>query len=418
MTVTPKDIRLAAELISGKVVETPCSLSRKLSHLTGAQVVLKLENRQFTGSFKDRGALVKLLSLTKGQRDAGVIAMSAGNHAQAVAYHAQSLDIPSVIVMPRFTPNIKVERTRSFGAEVILHGQGLDDASAFTQTLIQQRGLHLIHPYDDEQIIAGQGTIAIEMLSAFPDLDMLVVPVGGGGLISGNAIAAKSVHPNIEIIGVQASRFPAMLQAIRGERIVCGSATIAEGIAVNQPGQLTLPIVRELVDEILVVDEEDIEEAVRLLLEMEKTVVEGAGAAGLAAIVKYPHRFRGRQVGLILCGGNIDLLILSSIIQRGLVRSGRLVRLRVEVRDVPGALAEVTKCLGEVDANIVEVQHQRAFTSLPLQSADVEFVLMTRGLEHLQKIIKTLDDGGFNPSLLHVDTKAPIGHEPKGTLNR
>jgi threonine dehydratase len=414
MAITLEEIRHAAELIRGKVVETPCPRSHKLSELTGAQVVLKLENLQFTGSFKDRGALVKLLSLTREQRAAGVIAMSAGNHAQAVAYHAQSLGIPAVIVMPRHTPNVKVAHTRAFGAEVILHGEGLAEAGDFARTLVRERGLHLVHPYDDERIIGGQGTIALEMLSAHPDLDVLVVPVGGGGLISGNAVAAKALRPELQVIGVQAARFPAMLQAMRGEPITCGTATIAEGIAVKQPGRLTLPIVRKLVDDMLLVEEDVIEEAVRLLLETEKTVVEGAGGAGLAAVLKYPHRFVGRKVGLILCGGNIDLLILSSIIQRGLVRSGRLVRLRLEVRDVPGALAEVATLLGEVHANIVEVQHQRAFTSLPLQSAEVEFVLMTRGLDHLQQIIAALDNGGYKPRFVQLEPEAAARTETQG----
>ena len=395
MTVTLKDIRQAAEAIRGSIIETPCTPSRLLGEITGAEVILKFENLQFTAAFKERGALFKLLSLTAAQRDQGVIAMSAGNHAQGVAYHAQRLSIPAVIVMPRSTPNVKVEHTRAFGAEVILEGEGFDDASAFAQRLGRERGLHLVHPYDDEKIIAGQGTVALEMLAAHPDLDMLVVPVGGGGLISGVAIAAKGVRPEIRIIGVEAARFPSMLQALQGLPIECGASTIAEGIAVKQPGRLTQPIVRELVDEILLVDESEIEEAVLLLLEVEKTVVEGAGAAGLAALLKHHDIFAGRKVGLILSGGNIDLLILSSIIQRGLARSGRLVRLRVGVRDQPGSLAEVTRTIGEAGGNIVEVHHQRAFSNLPLQSAEVEFVLQTRGLAHLRQIVDSLQAAGY-----------------------
>lgn len=403
MTVTFDDIQAAAALIRGQVMHTPCSASRKLSDLSGAEVYLKYENLQFTGSFKERGALVKLLSLTPSERQHGVIAMSAGNHAQAVAYHAQQLGIPAVIVMPRFTPHVKVERTRAFGAEVILHGQGLEDAAALTQQLIQDKGWTPVPPYDDPKIMAGQGTIAGEMLSAVPDLEMLVVPVGGGGLIAGNAVAAKTLSPGLRVVGVQTERFPAMRQALQNQAIVCGNSTIAEGIAVKQPGRLTVPIVRTFVDDILLVDEDDIERAVQLLLSLEKTVVEGAGAAGLAAILKHRERFAGRKVGLVLSGGNIDLLILSSIIQRSLVRTGRLVRLQVEVRDVPGSLAEVTRLLGEVDANIVEVHHQRAFTSLPLQSAEVEFVLLTRGLGHLRQIMTTLLEAGHKVHAHHID---------------
>jgi len=403
MTVTFDAIQAAADLIRHHVVHTPCSPSRKLSDLTGAEVWLKCENLQFTGSFKERGALVKLLSLTPSERQQGVIAMSAGNHAQAVAYHAQQLGLSAVIVMPRFTPHVKVERTRAFGAEVILHGQGLDEAAALTQQLVQDKGWILIPPYDDAHIIAGQGTIAGEMLQVIPDLEILVIPVGGGGLIAGNAVAAKALSSTLRVVGVQTERFPAMRQAVQGQAIVCGTATIAEGIAVKRPGRLTVPIVREFVDDILLVDEDDIERAVQLLLSLEKTVVEGAGAAGLAALLKYGEQFAGRKVGLILSGGNIDLLILSSIIQRSLVRTGRLVRLQVEVRDVPGSLAEVTRLLGEVDANIVEVHHQRAFTSVPLQTAEVEFILLTRGLGHLRQIMTTLRSAAYKVHAHHID---------------
>ena len=395
MTITLQDIRDAAVTIRGQIVETPFAHSRTLSGITGAEVFIKFENLQFSGSFKERGALVKLLSLSPEQREKGVIAMSAGNHAQAVAYHARRLGIPAVIVMPRFTPNLKVEHTRTLGAEVILHGEGFDEASVLAHKLAHEKDLFLVHPYDDKKIIAGQGTIAIEMLGAAPNLEILVVPIGGGGLISGIAIAAKGIKPSIEIIGVEVSRFPSMHHSLEGIPVKCGKFTIAEGIAVKEPGRLTLPIVKEFVDEVLLVDEGDIEEAVLLLLEVEKTVAEGAGAAGLAALITCRERFRGRKVGLILSGGNIDLLVLSSIIQRGLVRSGRLVRLRVEVRDFPGALAEVTTRIGSVDANIVDVSHQRAFTHLPLQSAEVEFVLQTRGLDHVKKVLDSLTAAGY-----------------------
>ncbi|AFY36879.1 L-threonine ammonia-lyase [[Leptolyngbya] sp. PCC 7376] len=395
MTVTLQDIRKAAEIIHERVSNTPCRQSRSLSELVGTEVVLKFENLQFTGSFKERGALVKLLSLNAAQREKGIVAMSAGNHAQAVAYQSKQLGIPATIVMPKFTPNIKVERTRAFGAEVIFHGDTLDDSIMLGQKLAHEQGLQTVHPYDDERIIAGQGTITLEMLTVYPELDVLLVPVGGGGLIGGNAIAAKSIKPEIKIIGVQTQRFPSMFRALQGELAVCGSSTIAEGIAVKSPGQLTLPIAREWVNEILLVSEAEIENAVRFLLEREKTVVEGAGAVGVAALMKYGDRFSDQSVGIILSGGNIDLPILSRIVQRGLVRSGRLVRLDVDVKDLPGGLAGVSQCIGDAGANIIEVQHQRAFTSLPLQSVNIQFVLQTRGTEHLQQIIAALLEQGY-----------------------
>jgi threonine dehydratase len=400
MTVNLQDIVHAADAITGQVDKTPCVYSRLLSGITGAEVVLKYENLQLTGSFKARGALVKLLALTPTQREKGVIAMSAGNHAQAVACHAQQLHIPAVIVMPRYTPNTKVEQTRSFGAEVMIEGENLEEASEVAQRVALERDLQLVHPYNDECIIAGQGTVALEMLEIHPDLDMLIVPVGGGGLIAGCAVAAKGIRPSIQIVGVQTERFPAMTQALEGVPIECGTSTIAEGIAVKRPGKLTLPIIRDLVQKMLLVNEDDLEQAVLLLLKEEKTVVEGAGAAGLAALMTDGEYFAGKHVGIILSGGNLDFLILSSIIQRGLVRSGRLIRLQVELRDVPGALTVVSQCISQTDANIVEVHHQRAFTHLPLQSAEVEFVLLTRGLGHIQEIIKILNAEGYKPHLM------------------
>ena len=409
-------IRQAAQTVHSQITPTPCRYSRQLSELTEATVFFKYENLQYTGSFKERGALVKLLSLTETQRKQGIIAMSAGNHAQAVAHQAELLAIPAVIVMPCFTPYVKVERTRSFGAEVIFHGETLDDSIILGKQIAQERNLNIVHPYDDPKIIAGQGTIALEIMKDHPDLEVLIVPVGGGGLISGNAIAAKSLNPHIQILGVQTQRFPAMAQALRGEPSTCSNSTIAEGIAVKTPGNLTLPIIRELVDEILLVDEDEIEEAVRLLLELEKTVVEGAGAAGLAALIKYRvrerdyrrslaggealrDRFAGRKVGIILSGGNIDLPILSAIVQRSLVRSSRLVRLEVEIRDIPGALAEVSGLISKTGANIVDVRHHRAFTCLPLQSAELELVIMTKGVSHLQQIIDSLTHAGYTTHL-------------------
>jgi len=399
MTVTIDTIREAAAAIAHGIEKTPCERSHTLSEITGADVILKFENHQFTGSYKDRGALFKLLSLTATQRAAGVVAMSAGNHAQSVAYHAQRLGVPATIVMPRSTPNVKVERTRAFGAEVVLRGTGLDESRAFMQDLARERGYEIVHPYDDEKVIAGQGTVALEIFETFPDLEVLIVPVGGGGLISGNAVAAKALSRHVEIIGVEAARFPSMLQVLRGMPVKCETSTIAEGIAVTEPGRLTVPIVRELVNDIVTAEEDEIEAAVLLLLEVEKTVVEGAGAVGLAAMLHDRERFRNRKVGLILSGGNIDLLILSSIIQRGLVRSGRLVRLIVGLPDLPGALAEVSRLLGESNANIIEVLHQRAFTNLSLRQVEVEFVVQTLGKDHIRRIVDMLEQANYSVRL-------------------
>lgn len=403
MAVSLQDIRNAAAAIAGAVIATPCLQSRTLSGIAGAQVWLKFENQQFTASFKERGALNKLLSLAKEERSAGVIAVSAGNHAQGVAYHASRLDIPAVIVMPRFTPNVKVEQTRAFGAEIILHGENFDEAKAHAMQVMAARRLTLVHPYDDEKIIAGQGTIGLEMLQAVPELDVLLVPVGGGGMIAGIAIAARGIKPDVRIVGIETRRFPSMACALKGAKPEFGTNTIAEGIAVKQPGGITLGIVRKAVDEILLVDEGDIEEAMLLLLEIEKTVVEGAGAVGLAGLLKYRDRFAGRNVGLVLSGGNIDPLTLADIIERGMVRSGRLTRLQVQLRDLPGALAKVTACLAEANANIEEVHHERAFTHSPVQSADVDFVLQTRGHEHVREIIAALAAAGFQARLHHSD---------------
>ena len=395
MTISAASIHAAAALLADQVIDTPCRYSRTLSGITGAEVYLKFENLQFTASFKERGALIKLLSLSQEERAAGVLAVSAGNHAQGVAYHARRLGIRAVIVMPRHTPHVKVEHTRAFDAEVILAGDSFDDAKAHGLALAAERKLSLVHPYDDERVISGQGTVALEMLAREPALEVLVVPVGGGGLIAGMAIAAKAAKPGIELYGVETESFPSMYCALRGEAPRCAANTIADGIAVREPGALTLPIVRELVSGMLLVGEGEIEHAIVLLLEVEKTVVEGAGAAGLAALLAQPERFRGRRVGIVLSGGNIDPLMLSVIIERGMVRAGRLTRLTVELRDLPGALATVTACLAEANANIEEVHHQRAFTNLPLQTAAVDFVLQTRGREHVEEIIGALRAAGF-----------------------
>lgn len=388
-------IRAAASRLEGQVLRTPCVESRTLSQITGCQVFLKFENLQYTASFKERGACNKLAQLSADERARGVVAMSAGNHAQGVAYHAQRLGLRAVIVMPRFTPGVKVERTRGFGAEVVLHGDTLDESRAHARTLAAQQGLVFVHPYDDEAIVAGQGTVALEMLADVPDLDTLVIAVGGGGLIAGMATAAKALRPGIEVIGVQTKRFPAMVNAIKGTHLPQGSSTIAEGIAVGTPGDVNLAIVRERVDDLLLVDEGDIEQAIVMLLEIEKTLVEGAGAAGLAAVLKHSDRFKGRRVGLVLCGGNIDPLLLASIIERGMVRAGRLARVAVNARDVPGNLARITALVAEAGANIDEVHHQRAFTLLAAQNVEIELVLQTRGPEHVQQVIEALTAAGF-----------------------
>ena len=399
MTITIEDIRAAAKAIHGHVVDTPCLHSRSLSDITGAQICLKFENHQFTASFKERGALNKLASLTPEQAKKGVIAVSAGNHAQGVAYHASRLGIPAVIVMPRFTPFVKVEHTRKHGAEVILEGEDFDQAVAHMTRIAAERGLTLVHPYDDEKVIAGQGTVGLEMLAAHPDLDTLVIAVGGGGLISGISIAAKSLKASIDVLGVEVMRFPAMLHAMKGTTPVFGLSTIAEGIAVKEPGRLTKEIVARNVSEILLVDEGDIEQAIVLLLEIEKTVVEGAGAASLAALLKYPERFRGKRVGLVLCGGNIDPLMLAEIVERGMVRAGRLARVKVELRDLPGSLARVTACVAEQNANIEEVHHQRAFSHLAVQNAEVDLVLKTRNHAHVAEIVAALTRAGFKSEI-------------------
>ncbi len=405
--ITLADIEAAALRLAGHVLDTPFVESKTLSQITGAQVFLKFENLQFTASFKERGALNKLAALLEtvqagGAPLRGVIAASAGNHAQGVAHHAQRLGLQAVIVMPVLTPTVKVERTRGFGAEVVLHGNGFDEAREHALGLAQAQGLTFIHPFDDPLVIAGQGTIGLEMLRVQPDLDCLVVAVGGGGLISGIATAARGLapqlKPGLQIIGVQTSRFPAMLNAVKGTRHAQGSSTIAEGIAVAQPGQLTRGIIAKLVDDLVLVDEGDIEQSVLMLLEIEKTLVEGAGAAGLAALLKEPARFAGKKVGLVLCGGNIDPLLLASIIERGMVRAGRLARIRVGARDAPGVLAHITAVVAEAGANIDEVHHQRAFSALSVQNVEVELVLQTRNQAHVREVVTRLAEAGFEAS--------------------
>ncbi|TDJ22257.1 MAG: threonine ammonia-lyase [Gammaproteobacteria bacterium] len=399
MTVTSADISAARERISDQIVRTPFQRSATLSAMTGAEVFLKFENQQFTASFKERGALNRLLQLSDAQASSGVIAMSAGNHAQAVAYHGRRLGIPTCIVMPRTTPNAKVEQTRVFDAEIVLHGEQFDETLAFTLDQAAKRGMTLVHPYEDPAVIAGQGTLGLEMMEQIDDLDVLVIPVGGGGLISGVALAAKSIRP-IEIVGVQSERFPSAHNVFKGlADVVPGGGTVAEGIAVKSPGELTMTFLKTHVDDMLLVSEVQIEKALFSLLEIEKTVTEGAGAAGLAAVMQHAERFQGRRVGVVLSGGNIDMMILSSILQRGMVRSHRLLRLRVELSDVPGALADITRLLGELDSNIIDISHQRAFGGSSVRAAVVELVLQMRGEEQAEHVVRALKEHGFDAEL-------------------
>lgn len=388
------DIRAAAVRIAGAVARTPFLHSQTLSRLTGAEVWLKFENLQFTASFKERGALNKLLRLTDSQRRRGVIAMSAGNHAQGVAHHAARLGLRAVIVMPKGTPNSKVHGTQVLGAEVCIEGSSLAEAAAFAQELAAREGLVFVHPYDDADVVAGQGTVGLEMLEERPDLDCLVVPIGGGGLIAGIATAARALRPAIEVYGVESKSWAAMHQRLNGLTVSVGGDTIAEGLAVRDVGELPLAIVREKVREVLLVEEETIERAVVALLEIEKTVAEGAGAAGLAAVLEYPQRFRGRRVGIPLCGGNIDSRVLSAVLTRGLVRDGRLVRLLVMMTDISGSLAKVATLIGEAGGNIVEVQHQRVFGIASVKRPEVEFVIECRDREHAQALLAALQANG------------------------
>ena len=406
LPLTASAVLDAAGPVASAVIDTPCVESRTLSEITGARVFLKFENLQFTASFKERGAFNRLRSLSAAERAAGVIAASAGNHAQGVAYHAQRLGLRAVIVMPRHAPAVKVARTQAFGAEVRLVGDTFDDAKAQALQMAADEGLTFIHPFDDPAIVAGQGTIGLQMLRSQPQLDDLVVAVGGGGLIGGVALAARHLKPSIRITGVQVQGYAAMVQALGGAGAAPGGATIAEGIAVKTPGELTRALAAQLVDHWQVVSEADIERAILMLLEIEKTVVEGAGAAGLAALLADPERYRGRQVGLILCGGNIDPLVLAGIIQRGMVRSGRLARLLVQTRDIPGMLARITGLLADCGANIEEIQHQRAFTTLPLQNAEVEITIQARGPDHIEQILARFSEAGFSARAVEPDGAA------------
>ena len=395
LPVTPDDVRAAAATIAGSVLVTECDQSRTLSEICGCNLWLKFENLQFTSTFKERGALNRLTALSPDERRRGVIAMSAGNHAQGVAYHAHLLGIPATIVMPVGTPMVKIENTRRHGAEIVISGETLEEAAEFARAHGKAHDLTMIHPYDDPLIIAGQGTIALEMLEAVPQLDTLVVPIGGGGLISGIAVAAKALKPDLRIVGVQAELYPSMYNVIKGEQLPMRGDTLAEGIAVKSPGRITTEIIRRLVDDIVLVTEDQIERAVAMLIAIEKTVVEGAGAAGLAAVLAEPKRFAGRNVGLVLTGGNIDTRLIASVLTRELAREGRLTQIAIDIVDRPGQLAAVSTLLAEVGANIIEVSHQRTFSDLPAKGTLLEVVIETRDRAHLDEVMKRLGEAGF-----------------------
>jgi threonine dehydratase len=400
--VTLADIEAARRQLADEVLRTPLLPAPRLSALTGAEVFVKYENLQPTGSFKERGALVKLLSLGTEERRRGVIAMSAGNHAQAVAYHARRLGIPATIVMPATTPAVKVAATRSYGAEVLLEGETIEEAQARVAALAAARTLTLVHPYDDAKVIAGQGTVALEMLEDVPSLDTLVVPIGGGGLISGMAIAARAVKPSIEIVGVEAALFPSMRNAVAGEAKPCAGTTLAEGIAVKSVGALTLPVVRELVADIVLAGEAELERAVNAFLTLQRTVAEGAGAAALAALLTAPERFRGRRVGLVLSGGNIDPRILASIAVRELARDERIVSFRLTIPDRPGVLGEIATLLGRLGANILEVDHRRNFLDVPAKGARLDVTVETRDRVHAEEVAAALAASDYLPVRIGV----------------
>jgi threonine dehydratase len=396
--VTLAEIEAARRIIAGHVLRTPTLPAPPLSALAGAEVFVKYENLQVTNSFKERGACVKLSALTAGERRRGVIAMSAGNHAQAVAYHAQRLSVPATIVMPVTTPFVKVKATEAYGATVLLHGETLADAQARAEVLAAAGNLVWVHPYDDPRVIAGQGTVALEMLEEVPDLDVLVIPIGGGGLIAGCAVAARSKRPSIEIVGVECALYPSMWNAIHCGEKPCGGATLAEGIAVSKAGELTLPIVRELVSDIMLVDEPLLERAVNAFVTRQKAMAEGAGAAGLAAMLACPRRFAGRKVGLILCGGNIDPRILASIMVRELERENRIVSFRLTIPDRPGILGHIASRLGALGANILDVEHHRLFLDVPAKGAKLDVTMETRDGAHAGQIFNALKADGYRPA--------------------
>jgi len=396
LPVTLADVQAAAARVDGQVVRTPMLLSSPLSERTGATVHVKLENMQFTGAYKERGALNRLLLMEETQRARGVIAASAGNHAQALAYHARRLGVPAVIVMPAPTPSVKVSQTERHGAEIVLEGETFDEALACALRIGEQRGLTFVPPFDNAQIVAGAGTVALEMLADEPELDVLVVPIGGGGLIAGMAVAAKALMPGIEVIGVQAELFPSMFCKINGKQLPCVGDTIAEGIAVKRPGVITGEIVDALVDEILLVSERDLETGVSLLIQLERTVAEGAGAAGLAALLAHPDRFRGRRCGVVVTGGNIDTRLLATVLLRDLARQGRMTRLRIQIHDRPGAMFGVVRLFERHQINIIEINHQRVFTKLPAKDAFIEIECEARDVGQLDRLVADIRADGLN----------------------
>ncbi len=395
MTITAKQVRETAKLLKGHIIHTPMLAAPMLSHSLGCNLFLKMECLQHTSSFKARGALNALLNLNKVQRKNGVIAMSAGNHAQAVAYHAERMGILATIVMPAQTPFAKVARTRAFGATVVLEGRNLNECESTVDQLIQDNALTLIHPYDNELVMAGQGTVGLEMLNDEPDIDILVVPIGGGGLIGGIAILAREMRPNIMIYGVQTELYPTMKLAVAGKTIICGGETLAEGIAVKKPGGVTLPVIKSLVDDILLVNERELEWSVGALVEQQRIVAEGAGAAGIAAIHANQSLFAGKKVGTVICGGNIDPRLLASILNRNMAVDGRIARLRIDISDEPGMLAAITASIGKCGGNIVEIYHQRLFYDVPAKLAKIDAVIETRGPDHVDEIIGSLRDNNF-----------------------
>ena len=400
MTLSLDHIRAAAERIACQVERTPCRYSRTLSQITGAEIWVKFENLQFTAAYKERGALNRLSHLTPEERKRGVIAASAGNHAQGLAYHGERMGVPVTIVMPLGTPHVKVQQTREFGASVVIDGEGFDSAYARARELEAERGLMFIHPFDDLEVMAGQGTVALEMLEDAPDLEILPIPIGGGGLIAGMATAAKTIKPDIQIIGVEPAMFPSFTGRMRGLNAPCGGQTIAEGIAVKSVGDLTYAVARPLIDDVLLLEEPFFERAIALYCNIEKTVAEGAGAAALAALIAFPERFRGKKCGLVITGGNIDPRLLASVLTRELVRAQRLVSLRIVGDDRPGLLATVSATIGELGGNILEVAHNRLALDVPAKGAEFDLMVETRDAQHTEEIIHALRERGYPPRVV------------------
>jgi len=402
-TLALADIRAAADRIAGSVIRTPTQLSRTLSDITGAEIWLKFENQQFTAAYKERGALNALLLMDPEQRARGVIAASAGNHAQGLSYHGRRLGVPVTIVMPKTTPTVKVMQTESVGGQVVLEGETFDEAYAHARTLERELGLTFVHPFDHPHVAAGQGTVALEMFEDAPDFDTIVVPIGGGGLISGMGTVAKAQNPPVEVIGVQAKLYPSAFARFKGETLDCGGDTLAEGIAVKEPGEFTSRIIDQVVDDIVLVSESDLEQAVALLLQIEKTVVEGAGAAGLAAVLAHRERFAGRRVGLVLCGGNIDTRLLTNVLLRDLARSGRLARLRITLQDRPGALYKVMREFDDHNVNILEIYHQRIFTSLPAKGLVTDIECEARDRGQIEQLVAALQKRGYSVNRVELN---------------